>query len=136
MHALPQVSGTPHRRMFVRSRASESALSGNDDVIIGKQRLADENLSDERAVGVACVDEVNSELNCPPQQSAGCTRIRRITPFPGPGDELSAKSETADSDEVIDTGPKVMVPESASGSEAMIGSTHIVIFGQRDEVPK
>lgn len=81
---LPQVLGTAERAPVTRARTGQPALGGDHQVLgVRMQRLADELLADERAVGIRGVDEVHTQLGGPAQHPHGLLGILRLPPHSG-----------------------------------------------------
>ena len=63
---------------------------------IRMQRLADQRVGDERAVGVGGVDQVDAELDCPAQHADGGVVVGRLAPDARAGQLHGSEAETVD----------------------------------------
>jgi hypothetical protein len=78
---LPQVLRAADRRRQVRALTCEPDLGGDDQAIgVRVQRLLDDLLGHEGAVGVGGVDEVHAKLDGTAQHAHRLGRVLRVTP--------------------------------------------------------
>ncbi len=93
---LPQVLGAAVARPLVRAGPSQPSLGGDQQVLrVRVERLGDQLLADMRAVGVGGVDQVDAELDRPPQDRDGLVVIGRRPPDAGAGDPHGAEAQPA-----------------------------------------
>lgn len=77
---LTQVRRITQHGPLVRAGAQQTRLRRDDDPVVGMQRLADQFFGHVRVGGVRGVDEVDSELCCPAQDSDALITVGRWAP--------------------------------------------------------
>ena len=103
LHALAQVVGPPDCRPLVGALAGETALGSDDHaaVRVGAalvERLAQQVLADEGAIGVGGVDEVDAHIDGFADHADGRVVVGRVTPDTGPGDAHGTEAKAVDGD--------------------------------------
>ena len=84
---LLEVRRAADRRPLAGAGAGEARLGGDHQVVgVGVQRLGDQLLADDRAVGVGGVDEVDAALDGGPEHGQGALVVLRRAPDAVAGD--------------------------------------------------
>jgi hypothetical protein len=90
-HALAQIFRSAEQFPALRPAAGEPALGGDDDVLVGMQRLGDQFLADIGTVALRRVDEIDAELRQPLQDPDRLAAIGRRAPDPLARERMAPK---------------------------------------------
>ena len=93
---LAQIGREAQRNPHVGPGAQQSRFGGDDQPVVGMQRLADDLFGEVGAVGVRGVDEVDAEFGRPPQHADRFVPIGRRAPNALAGQTHCAVAEAVD----------------------------------------
>jgi hypothetical protein len=97
LHLLLEVGGASHRVPLPRAGADQARLGADHQLLrVRVQRLGDDLLADEGAVGVGGVDEVDALLDGRADDAHGGVVVDRLAPDAGAGELHGAVAEPVD----------------------------------------